>query len=359
MYSTKLFLAPPISGLHELHLIASYFGRDDGSNTLFTSKNPANFAYKNFSFTENILEANYILIPNSIKKLDQNIQNYLDSVRSLAKRHNKKVIVFIGGDLSHDVFIDDMIVFKGSQYKYMMRSNEIIVPPFAEDLLEGDQLTIRKKSKNTNQKPVVGFCGWAGFANVPQLIKYHARNLLINFQKIFRPHLEVHKKGLYFRRKAIQILQKSQLVSTNFIIRNSFSANTKTISLDPVQARKEYKENIISSDFVLTPKGDANFSVRFFEVLTLGRIPILIDTETVLPLENVIDYSEFMLKVNYRDLKKLPEIISEFYANLTPDQFSIMQHKAREAYELYLRYDRFFSYVFSGPVERLLREIRK
>ncbi len=354
MTKTKLFIASLKPGEQEIYLIGSFYKRPELGATLFTSKVAADYSYSSFTFVQIITEADYILIPHAVRSIDINTQKYLDEIRVLAKKYDKKVLVFIGGDMSHDVFIDDMIVMKGSQYKYMMRDNEIIVPPYAEDLLESDEIEIRKK----DAKPIIGFCGWAGVSTREQLLKYHVKNILINLKKIIYPfsYQEVHKKGLFFRRKAIRVLNNSKLVKTNFIIRKSFSASAKTISLDPVVARKEYRENIINSDFVLTPKGDANFSVRFYEVLTLGRIPILIDTETVLPLENFIDYSKFILRIKHKDIRKLPELISRFYANLTPDQFADMQKKAREAYEQYFRYDAFFNFAFSGPLERLLPE---
>jgi hypothetical protein len=349
---TKLFIAPHKNSEQELFLISSHFNRRDTESTLFNSKMPDNFKYENFSFVEDVISADYILIPHNVKALTPETTQYLDQVRVLGQKNNKKIIVFIGGDMSHNVYIDDMIVFKGSQYKYLQRSNEIIVPPFVEDLSDHGATILRNKSV----KATIGFCGWAGTASIKQFIKYHIKNFLLNTEKIltFNFILEVHKKGIYFRRKAIRILSHSKLIKTNFIIRNTFSASKKTISLDPAQARKEYTENILTSDFILAPKGDGNFSVRFYEVLTLSRIPLLIDTETVLPLEHIIDYSKFIVRVDYKDIKKLPEIISEFYSRLSSEEFNHMQLAARDAFRQYLRYDAFFTYIFSGPLERLL-----
>jgi len=143
------------------------------------------------------------------------------------------------------------------------------------------------------------------------------------------------------------VLNRSSLIETNFILRKFYSCHTDTLKIPPETARQEYIENMIDSDFVLAPKGDGNFSMRFYEALSLGRIPILIDTETILPLENVIDYDSFILRVNYKNINKLDKIIADFYNQITNKEFIEMQKRARENFEKYLRIDAFFNYAFS------------
>jgi hypothetical protein len=106
--------------------------------------------------------------------------------------------------------------------------------------------------------------------------------------------------------------------------------------------RREYLENIRDADYVLAPKGDANYSSRFYEVLSLGRIPVLLDTDAVLPMETTIDYSAFSLKVPYQDVDRIGDVIADFHESLSSERFLAMQAAAREAYETTLRYDRYF-----------------
>ena len=42
-------------------------------------------------------------------------------------------------------------------------------------------------------------------------------------------------------------------------------------------------------------RGAGNFSYRFYEALSFGRIPILIDTDTLLPLQTKIEWSEHII----------------------------------------------------------------
>jgi hypothetical protein len=46
----------------------------------------------------------------------------------------------------------------------------------------------------------------------------------------------------------------------------------------------QYKENIRKSDYVICPRGFANTSIRFYETLSAGATPILIDSGSQLPI---------------------------------------------------------------------------
>lgn len=146
----------------------------------------------------------------------------------------------------------------------------------------------------------------------------------------------------------MELLRRDPRIDTQFIMRNSFSGSVKTISLPPEQARKEYVENMRSVDFALTPKGDANASIRLYEALSMGRVPIIIDTDMPLPFEDVLDYSSFSLRVPYTKISSLADYVCDFHASLSNEQFRDMQQRAREAYVNYLRYDAVFNQIFGS-----------
>ena len=247
-------------------------------------------------------------------------------------------MVFDLSDYDYNIDIPNSIVFRTSQYRYKNKKNEFIIPPLVEDLGGDKELVFGKKSN----KPVVGFAGWADFPNFKQRARYEIKNFALDLKSFWNPYAIVHKQGLYFRRKSIEVLKKSDLIETNFILRKSYSAHADTIELDPRKAREEYIQNILNSDFVLAPKGDGNYSARFYEALSLGRIPILIDTETTLPLEGVINYDSFILRVRYRDIGGIDKIIADFYNKLSNEEFIKMQKLGKEMFKKYLRSDKFY-----------------
>jgi glycosyltransferase involved in cell wall biosynthesis len=109
-------------------------------------------------------------------------------------------------------------------------------------------------------------------------------------------------------------------------------------------------DNLVASDYALVVRGDANSSVRFYEALSLGRIPLFLDTACVLPLEAAINYRDFCVFVDWRDIDRIGEKLLEFHRSLAPERFEDMQRKARTAYEEYLRID-----AFSKRLATLLR----
>src|SRR6185369_58376 len=145
-------------------------------------------------------------------------------------------------------------------------------------------------------------------------------------------------QGIFWRRRSVRILEKSPRVECNFKTRNYFSGSTGA----PVPVKTllgEMIEIIDESDYALDVRGYANASTRLFEILSLGRIPVIIDTERILPFSDELDYSTFSLTVDFRDIKKLPDIVADFHTSVSPEKFIEMQKAARAAYVNYFRPD--------------------
>ena len=287
---------------------------------------------------ENIDEADYVLLAHNYSALGSH-ESYIDKMAELSERHGKKLIVFWHGDSDDPVPIEDAIVFRTSQYGYKKQENEIMMPSYAEDLLGDRRLVIRSKSK---KKPVVGFCGWANYKNL--------KNRIGTFINNFNAPRPVHRKGLTFRMQAIEIFQKSDCVNPNFLVRSSYSGHSSTIKMSAKQAREEYIDNMLNSDFALVIKGDGNYSYRFYEALSLGRVPLLLNTDYVLPLSDIIDYDKFIISVDHTDLPRIDQILREHWDRMDSVEFEGMQRKAREVYRKYLSVKSFLRYA----VEHLL-----
>lgn len=280
---------------------------------------PEVLAYSSTQVVEEVAsaeEADYLLIPHNWTHVRDNTA-YLKQFEQIGK----KSIVFWLGDGSEKVRWPNTIVFRTSGYKSDLASNEIIMPTVVEDLGAKYNITTRAKGLT----PSVGFVGWArqtGFAALKSTVKNAFKS-------------GPRKKGLYLRQKAVDILSHSSLIETNFILRTGY----KTGSQD------EFVKNMKGSDFALAPKGDGNYSGRFYEALSLGRLPLLIDTDCVLPLENEIDYDKFVLRVPYTQMEELPERISKFYNSLSDEGFRQAQVAAREAFQNYLNVTTYLGYV--------------
>ncbi len=357
MSTTKLFIAERFKkDKDDIRIIRTYGARRANEILLFKGV-PADWDLSNFEFTDSLAEADFVLVPQAVKKISPQWHTYFETIYANARSAGKRLILFIGGDLGNRVHVDreGVAVFKGSDYVHNMTKNEIIMPGYAEDLGKLYDSPIQKKG----EKPVVSFCGYAGFPSLKTHLRYLVKNAYLDARSIFGdPHSLVLKRGIYFRRKALAQLAASSRIDTNFLIRSTFSGNVASAAKDPAVLRREYIDNILNSDFVLAPKGDGNYSVRFYEALSLGRIPLLIDTDMRLPLEGVIDYSAFILRVPHTELYRLGDIVADFYEKLTDEKFAAMQLRAKEVFQTHLRYDKYFNTVFPILKERGIAAIR-
>ena len=95
--------------------------------------------------------------------------------------------------------------------------------------------------------------------------------------------------------------------------------------------KQSYIESIEDSKFVLCPRGPATNSVRFYEVLSRGRIPVLI-ADTDLPLENQIDYSKFCVMVPEEKRFRMCQYITEFSKKRDLHEASVIARNVHETY---------------------------
>ncbi len=294
-----------------------------------------------FEVVEDPLAADFFLAPHNYNYL-RNEPEYMNKLVDLAKEYNKKIILFYPGDRAEPVLWPQTIVFRQSQYKSRLRSNEIIMPGYVEDLGRYKEFIPRTKE----ERPVVGFCGWAALPNFKAELRFIIKIILQRVGEMVGKRVIPERQGLWFRRRALAVLEKSRLIKASFIIRKSYSGNEKTIALDKDIARAEYIDSIYESDLTLAIKGDGNFSTRFYEVLSLGRIPLFIDTDCVLPLEDVLKYDEFIIRISHSDLDRIDTIVADRLSKISAEEFMLMQKRAKEAFDRYLRVDQFLRYYF-------------
>jgi hypothetical protein len=287
--------------------------------------------------------AKYIMIPHNYFAIEHDTA-YIAEAGAYAKQIGAKLLVFAYGDNAEPIVIDNAIIIRSSAYSSRLRPNEIIMPAFVEDIGEEFGVHIREK---TDVVPTIGFAGWVRFNDWKQEFKYQVKiwcsKLTIWFLGAPRPSLQ----GLYYRRRAIAVINRAKRVTGRFIMRGSYSGSAKTVEADPSVIRQQFIESITKADFSLVVRGDGNFSLRFFEVLSLGRIPVFVDTDTPLPRAAEIEYDSFMIRVPHDKLSQLDKIVGDFWETCTPKQYHVMQQKARQAFATKLRADRFYTDLFA------------
>jgi hypothetical protein len=182
-----------------------------------------------------------------------------------AKKNNKKTIGFYNDDNSQPITISqETILFRTSLFKSQQHFNERVFPALIPDHFIN--------CYNCNDKSI-SFCG-----SLTEL-----RHNVI---------------------KQIKLLP----LKTDFIFRAGFWAPEINCK---IKARHEYNNNLLANRYALCMRGAGNFSYRFYEALSFGRVPILIDTDTALPFSNIIDWNKHVIFIKQNEIENLPELIKQ------------------------------------------------
>jgi len=300
---------------------------------------------KDFEFTEIMENADLVLLTmawNYYLKTNQ-LSLVLNFVKDCATL-NKKVIAFNDGDFGVKVpYFKNLIVLRFSGYKSKFSKNEYTLPVFIKDPL--------KKYFNTEEiilrpylsKPVIGFCGQANPSPLnaaKEIINTGFRNLK-SYMGLSNNEAQQVLSTSFLRASILKTLQKSKAVEANFILRKVYRAGVKS-NKDLHKTSFEFYNNLRDSDYVVCFRGAGNFSVRFYETLAMGRIPIFIDTDCSLPLDDLIDWKKHLVWVEYGERNKVAKKVMEFHNALSESELINLQLANRKLWEQNLSLKCFF-----------------
>lgn len=242
-----------------------------------------------------------------------------------ARRLGKPVLLFNPEDNVAPLPTGYGVVYRDSMEASRRLSHEMVMPAFSKDFYGADrQMVVRQK----RAEPVVGFCGY-----VSTPLRRMIYRLQLRRQKVI---------GLELRHHALAALDSAPGIRTNFVRRSEFwggAVGRPSAERDQAQVkvRDEYLQNLIDSDYTLCCRGAGNFSYRFYETLSLGRIPLFIDTDCALPFDDKIDWRKHCVWVERRDLSRIGRVVREFHDRLDATEFEALQRSNRELWESYLR----------------------
>jgi hypothetical protein len=288
----------------------------------------------------------------------------------LAKRAGKKVAIFFHSDSDEAVPIENAIVFRTAFNHSKRRPNEFAMPALCDDFMEkylDSRLTLRAKS----EKPVVGFCGLAysprgSIRRVKTLcLQGHVFPAINELRilalfcraEVFGCKMAGPYRGSFLRTRVMRVLSRSEFVETNFVVRDSFwggifsgaqKGDDKKGDLDLFQkvrqkVRQDYVHNMLDSDYALCVRGAGNFSWRFYEAMSCGRVPLFIDTDCGLPYDWLIDWRQQFIWVDEQDVPSVAKLLVMFHHSLSPEDFQKLQVNCRKLWEDWLSPVGFFA----------------
>jgi hypothetical protein len=112
----------------------------------------------------------------------------------------------------------------------------------------------------------------------------------------------------------------------------------KEVSLEEQRKRERLFRNITKASLtVLCPPGIGPQSVRLYECLYYGRIPVLFLREIRYPLEHLINYEDFCLFIDKEDIVRTGEIVRDFIMRHSREELYRKCIQARKTHTLYFR----------------------
>lgn len=251
-----------------------------------------------------------------------------------------KTLLFSVSDPETSIFMPDTILFCTSLTGREVRPHEQAMPAWGlhEQSVSVARLSVRK----FDPVPTVGFCG-ASYRKT-----FRAPNW---FRRTFRPrrcqYERVYGKPPGLRAHLLDELRVMTDVRANIIERDSFSAGVWRDGQLDARAhevtRREYVENLLGSDYALCVRGGGNFSFRLYETLQLGRIPLFVNTDCILPWPDKIAWRKLCVWIEMAEMDQLQNKLLTAHRALGPVEFENRQRQCREVWEKYLSPLGFFS----------------
>lgn len=223
-----------------------------------------------YTKAKTIDECDLAVIPFKFNTIDGRVEQYC----KYAADHNKKVVAFLNDDDDTTFNLPaNLVLFRTSLLKSRQLPNERAFP-----VIVPDHFPSHIDLPTFPENRTVAFCGYIGNGRLSYIER---------FSSIYH--------------------------DTNLVFRNGFWAP----QYSKFEARKTFYSNLLSSSFTFCIRGNGNFSYRFYEALSFGRIPIFINTDCVIPFSNTIDWSKHIISVNEDQIDLLPNLIKE--CTISPD----------------------------------------
>lgn len=218
-------------------------------------------------------------------------------------------IIFIGGiNGEHNEYVKRNILYKSFKKKCYLISDS----GYGLKSVKGIYTSISKLEYNKSiHEP-----GW--YFPVNDLREDAIKNKILKKENItctFRGDLKTHKI-----RQGIHDLIKNKTFKINeFKSTNTDGRQIKAwidYDLSNITSLKNsFIQEILDSEFVLCPRGYNTSSMRIYEVMSLGRVPIIISDNWIRPRGP--KWNEFSITIKEKEIYRLDDIVSKFAGKST------------------------------------------
>ena len=266
-----------------------------------------------------------------------------------------KLILSITFDHGRTPLCDDAIVLRPGGYRSRALRHQYVLPRVIDDPLD-TYYSGKFLPCEWSKKSVVGFCGQGFNSLIRQfaIAGLRLKQAVIHHANCRKPEPEtIWPTSTRQRMKMLKAFESADCVETNFLVRKRYRAGIGGLSNEEKKKHRttvEFFDNIKNSAYTLCIRGSENYSLRFYQTLAMGRVPLFVNTDCPLPCEDELDWKSMIPWVEYKDIKHAPDILREFHNRFSQDEFVEHQQKMRKIWEDYLRPAQFLQYL-----ERSLR----
>lgn len=308
---------------------------------LFYLKNEALLAC--YQLVDSIEECDIAIVPISIDNYYRDKKTYeLDEFVKKAKEKGKKVWLYSGGDFGITYKDPEVFTFRLGGFNSKMNEKTFILPSFINDPVS-EYFENKFEVNEKTIQPIIGFVGNAS-GKPSKYFKEFALHIFKTVQiirNVSKSDFQKFYPSSVKRYQLLKSLEKAENLTTKFIYRKKYRAG---INVDKEQndTTIEYFKNIRQSQYVFCLRGSGNFSVRFYETLAMGRIPVLIDTDVRLPLSQNIDWKMHCVIIPEKKVSKIERFLLDWHDSLTATEFLEKQKSNRHIWVNKLTRDHYF-----------------
>lgn len=261
---------------------------------------------------------------------------------SQAKEHDKPLIIDATSDSDTFLNIPTAKILRCGLYKSLQQPFETECPFWSNFRTKSslDCLPILPKGR----QPVISFCGTtSSIGKLSQLTKSliptaTAKLTLSDGKLSQKVDIRIREgMSLKFRELAVKLLSKDRRIIGHFDTSDPYKNYYLEDDKNRISLENLFVNNISQCDYVLCVRGTGNYSGRFYMGLNAGRIPVVVNTDTVIPFENKLH----LVKVPVKSIEKIGEYILKHFETTSEVEMKMMKQENREVYEQFIAPEKF------------------
>lgn len=289
---------------------------------------------KYYTSISQVDEGSIIVIPHGIKEYRQRrILGVIKKEIAEARSANLKIVVFNHGAINY--------YFKGVLAEFQTNATksdnigrwEFVVPNWLYNLGY-------KPISGIHDIPTVNFTAHVYYPNkINNIVKFvpfptSLTNYLANSHKVDTLVKNLSLRQVIARRVRLKLVESMSMFKQ---VRLTSKVRHKPFFTLPAEEKKElqlqYRQNIVKNLYTVIIRGDGQGVFQLFEVMSAGRIPIIIDTNMALPELSSCKWTDFALFVPFSKIDELEDYILKFHRHHTQEALLQKCALARQAYE--------------------------